>query len=132
MSILDRVTLVVAERHSEKICATVSVDALHFLAPAYAGEILIFKSMLNRVWNSSMEVGARVVAENIQTKEKRHVISAYFTFVALDEHNKPTKVPLLIVETDIQKRRYEEAEKRRQNRIVFAQELKLKRDELRS
>lgn len=123
MSILDRVTLVVAERHSECICATVSVDALHFLAPAYSGEILICKASLNRAWNSSMEVGVRVDAENFTTGEHRHVISAYFTFVALKE-GRPTKVAPVVPETALQKRRFREAELRRDNRIKHAKALK--------
>lgn len=128
MSILDRIALVVAERHSERICATVAVDALHFLAPAYSGEILIFQAALNRAWNSSMEVGLKVLAENFISKERRHVISAYFTFVALDKENKPTPVPCVVPETVLEKRRFEEAEIRRTSRITQTRE----RDERRS
>ncbi|MCH9627576.1 MAG: hypothetical protein S4CHLAM2_12170 [Chlamydiales bacterium] len=128
MSMLDRVALVVAERHGEHICATVSVDALHFLSPAYVGEILIFKASINRAWTSSMEVGIRVVAENFSTREHRHIVSAYFTFVALDAHNRPTQVPPVIPETEAEKHRYEEADLRRRNRIRHAQERKERRE----
>jgi len=127
MGILDRVALVVAERHSGRVCATVSVDALHFLSPAYMGEILIFKASLNRAWNTSMEVGIRVVAENYTTREHRHVVSAYFTFVALDENNRPTQIPPVIPETEIERLRYEEADHRRQNRIKHAKDRKQRR-----
>lgn len=117
MSILDRISLVVAERHSERICATISVDALHFLAPAYMGEILIFKASLNHAWNSSMEVGVKVLAEDFKTGLQRHVVSAYFSFVALDENNRPTPVPKVRPETELEKKRYKEADMRRKTRI---------------
>lgn len=132
MSILDRITLVVAERHCEKSCATVSVDALHFLAPAYLGEILICKASLNHAWNSSMEVGAKVVVENFKTREHRHVLSAYFTFVALDEHNRPSPVPAVIPVSPLEKRRYHEADLRRQHRIATAAATKKHRDDLKA
>jgi len=129
MSMLDRICLVVAERHAGKTCATVSVDALHFLAPARAGEILIFKAALNRAWHASMEIGIKVVAENPRTGEHRHVVSAYFTFVALDDTGRPTLVPSVIPETTLEKRRYKEAGRRREQRLLLAEEIKQTRNE---
>ncbi|NDD58228.1 MAG: acyl-CoA thioesterase [Chlamydiae bacterium] len=124
MSVLDRVALVVAERHSEKICVTVSVDSMHFLAPAERGDVLIFKASINKSWHTSMEIGVKVIAEDTVTHNTKHVLSAYFTFVALDENKKPTLVPLVIPETLVEKRRFKEAELRRERRKLEAEERK--------
>lgn len=127
MSILDKTTLVVAEKHSEKVCVTVSVDALHFLSPARLGEVLVFKAAINRSWNASMEIGAKVIAENYKTHESRHIVSAYFTFVALNEKGRPTPVPQVVPKSAIEKLRYEEAGLRRTLRLKTAQENKKRR-----
>lgn len=116
MAILDRIASVVAERHTGKTCVTALVDALHFLAPAKDGDILIFQAAVNRTWRSSMEIGVKVLAEDYRTRETRHIVSAYFTFVAVDARGKPTPVPQVIPETAIEKYRYEEANTRRVRR----------------
>lgn len=127
MGICDRVALVVAERHTGKVCVTASVDSLHFLKPAGAGDILLFSACINRAWRTSMEIGIKVEAEHWVTGEKRHIISAYFTFIALDENRQPTPVLPVIPETPIEKRRYEEANDRRNRRMRDAEERKSKR-----
>jgi len=116
MSELDRIASVVAERHSGHTCVTASVDAMHFLGPAGQGDILLFYASVNRSWHTSMEIGAKVLADNFKTGEHRHIISAYFTFVALDENKKPTDVPQITLETPIEKRRHTEAGERRELR----------------
>ncbi|MEM8594826.1 MAG: acyl-CoA thioesterase [Pseudomonadota bacterium] len=114
MAIADRLALVVAERHSAHICVTASLDSVHFLAPAKEGDTLVFSAAVNKAWNSSMEIGVRVEAENSRTGKHKHIVSAYFTFVALDENNRPVQVPQLILETEDERKRYEAAEIRKQ------------------
>ena len=116
MGLCDRTALIVAERHSGRTCVTAAVDSLNFLAPARSGETLIVKAAVNRTWNSSMEIGVYVAAENSHSGERRHVVSAYLTFVALDEAGRPVPVPALRPETDVELRRYEAAERRRNAR----------------
>jgi len=128
MAICDRTALVVAERHSKKTCVTASVDSMHFLRPAGQGDILLFSAAINRAWTTSMEIGVKVVAEHFETGERRHILSAYFTFIALDKNKKPIAVPQVTPQTDLEKRRYEEANDRRERRKKEAEERNLKRE----
>ncbi|HVV68327.1 MAG TPA: acyl-CoA thioesterase [Gammaproteobacteria bacterium] len=129
MSTLDRICSVVAERHSGRVCVTASVDSMHFLEPAKHGEILIFMASINRVWRTSMEVGAKVIAEDRATGDKKHIVSAYFTFVAVDEFFAPVEIAQVIPETFMEKRRYKEAQERRELRRMEAEQRKIRRQE---
>jgi acyl-CoA hydrolase len=124
MATCDRIALVVAERHSGHVCVTASVDSVHFLAPAREGETLIVDAACNRAWTTSMEIGVRVQAENTLTRERRHIVSAYLTVVALDASGRPAEVPPVLPETDEERQRYVEAEMRREARLEHAAELK--------
>jgi acyl-CoA hydrolase len=128
MAIVDRIAAVVAERHSRELSVTASVDAMHFLAPAHRGDVLLFTAAVNRTWNTSMEIGIRVVSENYRTGELNHILSAYFTFVAVDKEGKPTQVPPLLPETPLERRRYEEADLRRRQRKFAAEERRQMRE----
>ncbi|MEJ2275720.1 MAG: acyl-CoA thioesterase [Woeseiaceae bacterium] len=117
MGLCDRTALIVAERHSGRTCVTAAVDSLNFLAPARSGETLIVKASVNRAWRSSMEIGVHVAAENSHTGDIRHVVSAYLTFVALDDRGNPATVPAVVPGTDDEKRRFERAGLRRKARL---------------
>jgi acyl-CoA hydrolase len=117
LDLCDRVAGVVAKRHSGKVCVTLGIDSVRFLAPAKHGDILVFKASLNRVWKTSMEIGLKVFKEDFRTQERVHILSAYFTFVALDDNLKPVEVPPVIALSADEKRRYEQAEVRRLIRL---------------
>ncbi len=120
MGLCDRTALIVAERHSGHTSVTAAIDSLNFLAPARSGATLIVKAAINRSWHSSMEIGVYVAAEDSFTGESRHVVSAYLTFVALDDAGKPIAVPAVLPETDAERRRYEQADLRRKARLEAA------------
>ncbi|MBM3184450.1 MAG: acyl-CoA thioesterase, partial [Chlamydiae bacterium] len=106
-----------AKRHSGMVCVTLGIDSVRFLSPARHGDILVCMASVNRTWRTSMEVGVKVMAEDFRTLLQKHVLSAYFTFVAVDEQHKPVPVIPVVPETENQFRRYEQAEVRRQYRL---------------
>lgn len=124
MAEMDRIAAVVAERHSDSVCVTVGVDAVHFMTPARRGDTLVFSAAVNRTWRTSMEIGCRVEAESLGAKERRHILSAYLTFIALDANDKPQRVPEVRPQSPAEQQRYKEAEFRRSYRLREAEDLK--------
>jgi acyl-CoA hydrolase len=124
MAQLDRYAAVVADRHAAGVCVTVGVDAVHFIAPARRGDVLIFNASVNRAWTTSMEIGCKVEAELVGGGDRRRILSAYLTFVAQDEHGRPRPVPALLPESRIEQQRYDEAQLRRELRLRHAEDLK--------
>jgi len=118
MKHVDTCAGVVAIRHARGNAVTASIDRLDFHSPVFIGNLLIVKASLNMVGRTSMEVGVRVEAENLFTGEVRHTASAYLTFVALDKKGAPAEVAPLILETDEDIRRNNEAKKRREVRLA--------------
>jgi len=118
MKLIDTAAGVVATRHSNTNAVTASVDRIDFHNPGFIWEILTLKASLNLVGRTSMEVGVRVEAENVRSMEKRHIASAYLTFVALGENQRPKEVPKLILEDEDERRRNQEAANRRRIRLA--------------
>ena len=120
MHLMDMCAAMSAYKHARSAVVTASVDQLDFLAPAKKGDIMILKSAVNYTGISSMEVGVRIESENPQTAITQHTVSAYMTFVSLNEAGKPQRVIPVMPETDIEKRRYQEGKDRsmqRRNRL---------------
>ena len=114
---IDTVAGIVAQRHCETNAVTASIDRVNFLKPVYVGNVLDLHAQINYVHRSSMEIEITVEAEDLRTGKKALTGTAFVTMVALDDDGKPTQVPELILETDDEKRRFREGEKRMQQRI---------------
>jgi acyl-CoA hydrolase len=112
MSWIDMAAAMVAERHSNRPVVTVHIGDISFKAPIKIGDHVLIKASLNYVGKTSMLVGVKVLAENPFTEITRHTTTAYLTFVALDDIGKPIEVNPLILESEDEKRRYEDAKKR--------------------
>lgn len=113
LDIVAEYAKVVAEKHAETRCDTKGIDFVRFYAQAKRGDILICKASVNRAWDTTLEIGVKVIAEDFRTLEKKHILSAYFTYEAFDESGNSQEISFLICETFDQKRRYIDAQKRR-------------------
>jgi len=122
LRLVDEVASIVAFRHSRRNVVTASIDRMDFFSPVYIGDLLRLYASINYAHRTSMEVGVRVEAENPGSGRVRHTGTCYLTLVALDKEGKPTRVPELRVETDNEKRRWAEAEIRRNVRLQQIEE----------
>jgi acyl-CoA hydrolase len=117
---MDICAAIAAQRHAGRACVTASVDRIDFREPVPVGELLVLKASVNYAGTTSMEVGVICLAENPQTRSRRHTASAYFTFVALDDDMRPTPVPKIEPVTPNERRRHEQALERRRARLQLA------------
>lgn len=109
MAWIDLTAAMVARRHCGRRVVTVSIDRMSFLAPCHVGDHVVLRASANHVGHTSMEVGVQVLRENPDTGEQIRATTAYLTFVALDEHERPTLIPPLQPETPDELRRFENA-----------------------
>lgn len=114
---IDICAALAASKHSGRVCVTASVDNIDFKEPIKLGDVVTLSASVNRAFNTSVEVGVKVKAENFVKQKNVHTNSAYLTFVGVDENGKPVKTNEIIPETDEEKRRFEEAMQRRQRRL---------------
>jgi acyl-CoA hydrolase len=128
MKIADSAAGVAATRHCRSRVVTARLDGMNFVAPVYVGNLVTVLASVNLAGRTSMEVGVRVTAENARTGEVRHVASAYFVYVSLDEQGRPQPVPPLVAETDEDHRRMAAATMRREQRLQLI--VSLSRQEL--
>jgi acyl-CoA hydrolase len=116
LKLLDQVAYACAAKYCKSYVVTAALDQVFFMQQVNVGELVSFFAHVNYVGRSSMEIGVKVIAENLRTNDKRHTTSCYFTMVALDEEGKTVEVPRLTLETEAEKRHYAAAELRKKLR----------------
>lgn len=121
---LDEVAYACASRYAGAYVVTLSVDQVMFLQPVHVGELVTFLASVNYTGRTSMEVGIKVITENIREKLVRHTNSCFFTMVAVDENGKAVEVPKLEPLTDNQARRFANGQERRAIRIELEERYK--------
>ncbi len=117
---MDMCAAIAARRHSNSYAMTVTVDRIQFIGSVSVGEVVNLEAEVTRAFRTSMEVGMRVIAENLETGEKRLCASTFYSFVAVDKQGHTLPVPEVVPETREQKERYRDAEKRRSARLEDA------------
>ena len=127
LKFLDQVAYACASRYCGRYVVTLSVDQVMFRQPIHVGELVTFLACVNYTGSTSMEIGIKVVAENIQKQSLRHANSCFFTMVATDDERRPVPVPALVPVTADQLRRFEAAKARRDLRQEFEQRMKAMR-----
>jgi acyl-CoA hydrolase len=121
MSWVDVCAAISAQRHARSSVDTASIDSVHFVEPIRLGQVVVLRGQVNKSWKSSMEVGVRIETEDPRTGVRRHALTAYLTFVALDGNGLPTAVPAVSVTNAEDERRQVDAERRRQSRLADRQ-----------
>ncbi|MBI3153009.1 MAG: acyl-CoA thioesterase [Chloroflexi bacterium] len=117
MKLVDEAGALACMRHAQKKVVTVAIDSMTFRQPIRIGDLIILNAEVTYTGKSSMEAEVLVVAENPVTGEQTHTNTAYLVYVALDDEGRPTTVPALIIETEEERLRMEQAKERQQRRI---------------
>jgi acyl-CoA hydrolase len=129
MRLCDEVAGIAAIRHCGTRVVTAAMDRMTFLDPVYVGQLVTLRATVNAAWRTSMEVGVRVESEHVASGERAHTSTAYLTMVALDDDGRPSPVPPLAPETADERRREQEAQLRRENRLAEREAVRRAREE---
>lgn len=121
---MDVSAAIAAQRHCRRVVVTASVNNVSFNHPIALGDIVTLKSQVSRAFRTSMEVFIDVTVEDHRTREIIKCNEAIYTFVAVDQLGNPIEVPPLIPESDIEKRRFEGAQRRRELSLILAGKMK--------
>jgi acyl-CoA hydrolase len=124
MHMMDVVAAIAAQRHSNRIVVTASVDNVSFQQPIKLGNVVTLHAKVTRAFSSSMEVHIEVWSEHVPSNDKVKSNEAFFTFVAVDQGGRPIDVPELVPETEEEVKYYDGALRRRQMRLVLAGRMK--------
>ena len=119
LSLIDKVAYACASKHAGTYCVTVSIDNVEFLQPVEVGELVSLHASVNYVGRSSLVIGIKVISENVKLGSVKHTNTSYVTMVAKGDDDKPTPVPMLILETKEEIRRFVEAMKRKELKVSF-------------
>jgi acyl-CoA hydrolase len=121
---MDIAAAIAAQRHCNSPVVTASVDNISFENPIKLGNTVHIEAKVSRAFNTSMEVHLKVWGEDFTQQFKYKSNEAYYTFVALDSDRRPKKVPVLVPETDEEKKTFEGALRRRQLRLILGGKMK--------
>jgi acyl-CoA hydrolase len=117
---MDIAAAIAAQKHSNHIVVTASVDNVSFHHPIKLGDVVTLEAKVTRAFNTSVEVRLDVWAENIPSGTRFKSNEAYYTFVALAENGKTVPVPPVMIETEEEKKLFDGALRRRQLRLILA------------
>jgi acyl-CoA hydrolase len=116
MKLVDEAGGMCATRHSRRPCVTVAIDSMTFKEPVHVGELLELTAEITWTGRTSIEVTVNVIAENLLTGDRIATNSAYLVYVALDDRARPTEVPPIAPETEVEVQRFTDGQKRQERR----------------
>lgn len=124
LSLMDKIAYTCATTHAKAYCVTASVDSVDFVNPVEVGELVTLFASVNYVGNTSMEVGIKVISEDFRQDIVKHTNTCYFTMVAVDESTrKPCSVPGLILQSELEIKRFVMGKLRKQLRCQHRRDL---------